>query len=120
MLVHKLSAEDAIGLGTQTNQIHCNRYIKSEGSRKTKRRTYQKRYCPVTGCSKLVASLENHLRQTRKVKDNKVYKKLLKNAIVHEELKTESDCTTTESESDDYQEFKRMMKTGGKPVFKTN
>ena len=109
MLVHKITEENAEALKIQTGQVHQNRKIKPDELRKTKKRTYKKRYCSVTGCSKVLVRLENHLRQTHKIKDDSVFKKLLKMAVDYEELKTESECSETESE-DNYEAFKKRLK----------
>ena len=63
----------------------------------------------VTGFSKVLARLENHLVQTHKIKGDKVFKKLLKMAVVYEELKTESESSETESKYD-YEAFKKRLK----------
>ena len=53
--------------------------------------------------------LENHLRQTHKIKDDKVFRTLLKMAVDYEELKTKSECSEAESK-DDYEAFKKRLK----------
>ena len=78
MRVHKLSAENAKALRCQTGQMHSNRKIKGEKERKTKRRVYPRRTCNVTGCSKTPRRLENHLKDTHKITDQVIYRKLLK------------------------------------------
>ena len=112
MLVHNLSLENAAALKSLTNQIHCSHSIKPEESRKTKRKVYPKKYCPVTGCSKIAVRMENHLRETHKVSDDKIYKKLLREAIIQEDLETESECSTTGSE-DQYRKFTKILKRRG-------
>ena len=109
MLVHKITEGNAEALKIQTGPVHQNGKIKPDELRKTKKRTYKKRYCSVTGCLTVLVRLENHLRQTHKIKDDKVFKKLLKMAVDYEELKTESECSETESE-DDYEALKKRSK----------
>ena len=82
MLVHKVTVENAEALNIKTGQVHQNHKIKYDELRETKKRTYKKRYCSVTGCSKVLVRLENHLRQTHKIRDDKVFKKLLKMALI--------------------------------------
>ena len=121
MLVQNLSPENATALKSLTNQIHCSRCIKPEESRKTKRRVYPKKYCLVTGCSEVAVRMESHLRETHKISDDKIYKKLLREAIIQEDLETESEseCSTTGSE-DEYRKFKKILKIrGGKYLART-
>ena len=110
MLVHNLSPKNVAQI--LTNQIHCSRSIKPEESRKTKRRVYPKKYCPVTGYSKVAVRMESHLRETHKISDHKIYKTLLREAIIQEDLETESECSTTGSE-DEYRKFKKILKRRG-------
>ena len=115
MRVHKLTEENAKALRSQSGQMHQGRKILS-GERKTKRRNYPLKLCPVTGCSKSIRRMENHLKDTHKIKDNKLYKELLHNATVLEEFDSEPDCSISEgeeSEDDDYRNFKGLLKTGG-------
>ena len=109
MKVHKLSAENAKALRSQTGQTHVNRKIKPEKQRKTKRRVYPRRTCNVTGCSKTPRRLENHLKDTHKITDQKLYRKLLKQAAVVKEFETESECSANESE-DSEEEYRAVKK----------
>ena len=56
--------------------------------------------------------MESHLREIHKISDNKIYKKLLREAIIQEDLETESECSTTGSE-DEYCKFKKILKRRG-------
>ena len=119
MLVHNLSPETAAALKSLTNQIHCNHSIKPEESRKTKRRVYPKKYCPVTGYSKIALRMESLLREIHKVSHDKIYKKLLRETIMQQDLEAESECSTTGSE-DEYRKFKKILKRrGGKYLART-
>ena len=63
--------------------------------------------------------MESHLRETHKISDDKIYKKLLRESIVQEDLETESECSTTESE-DKYRKFKKILqRRGGKYLART-
>ena len=115
MLVHKLTTENAEALKSQTNQIHQDRSVKAEGNRKTtKKRRYKKDTAQSLGALQVVIRLDNHMRQTHKIMNDKVFKKLLKEALVYEELKTESETDYSEPESEsEYQVFRKLMKRGG-------
>ena len=58
--------------------------------------------------------LENDLRQNNQIKDDKVFKKLLKMVADYEELKTESECSETESKDDSEALMKRLEQDVGK------
>ena len=63
--------------------------------------------------------MESHLRETDKIIDDKIYKKLLREVIIQEDLETESECSTTASE-DEYRKFKKILKRrGGKYLART-
>ena len=63
--------------------------------------------------------MESHLRETHKIGDDKIYKKLLREAIIQDDLVTESECSTTGSE-DEYRKFKKILKIrGGKYLART-
>ena len=51
-----------------------------------------------------------------KIKDDKVFKKLLKMAVDYDELKTESEYFETESK-DDYEAFKKKLKQDASKKF---
>lgn len=110
MIVHGLTEENARALRTQTAQMNYEGKIKPECKRKGKQRHYRKRVCPVTGCAKVVVRLENHLRQTHRVDDQKIYKRLLREASYFEEYKTESDASLTDTTGSDEEYFKTAIK----------
>ena len=118
MLVHNLSPENAAALKRPIKFIavvpsnHKNLGKQNEGYN-------PKKYCPVAGCSKVAVRMESHLRETHKISDDKIYKKLLQEAIIQEDLETELECSTTGSE-DAYRKFKKILKTrGGKYLART-
>lgn len=77
-----------------------------DNKRKSKARTYQKRVCPYAGCLKHVVRLENHLKDTHKVKNLSEYRKLLRDAVyVNENNLTEEE----ESMSDDNNEHREVI-----------
>ena len=112
MLVHKLSEENALALKSQYG-LYRKRKIIPDSLRKTKKRKYPKCQCPVTGCSKVVARIENHLRQTHKVKCNKLFKKLMHDSkekyvkdLSSEESEEEENSSSEES---DYIQLKKIV-----------
>ena len=76
MRVHSLAEDNALALKSQYG-LYKKKAILSDDVRKGKKRNYQKRYCPVVGCSKVVKRIQNHLKQTHKIKGQKIYIKLL-------------------------------------------
>ena len=114
MLVLKIMEETTEGLKIQTGTVHQNCKIPPDELRKTKKRTYEKQYYLVTGSSKVLVRLENDLRQNNHIKDDKVFKKLLKMVVDYEELKTESECSETESKDDSEALMKRLEQDVGK------
>jgi len=87
--------------------------ILPDTERKTKRR-YPKLLCPITGCAKIVARIENHLRATHRITDNKTYKRYLNEARkVVTELPSEpedSDESFSEKSESDYRVFQRLLR----------
>ena len=74
---HDVEPRQALGLCNDTN-LHKNRPIKPENEPKTKRRVCKSIVCPIPDCYKTVARLNNHLRATHKIKDDKQYKEYVK------------------------------------------
>lgn len=86
--------------------------------RKTKPRFYKKRICPLVGCSKVVVRLDNHLRAKHKIKNDKKFKSLIKEAITYNEFSDETDDESSDSSGDEISELKNILKTGGKQYLK--
>ena len=84
--------------------------------RKTKPRTYKRRNCPIPSCFKIPVRFENHLRETHKIKSEKLRKKVLREAVPVEEYFTESEVNNSdcESSSDELFHLKKVLKKGGK------
>ena len=70
---------------------------------------------------KIVCRIHNHLRDTHKIKDEKVYKKLLNKAVDHKELLTESESESSSSEDEDSDRrlIRSLLKVGGKKYLRT-
>lgn len=117
--VHGLSTENARAVKSQTGSKHKTRESLPDDIRKTKRRHYEPRQCPKSGCMKVVVRLDNHLRATHKITDDKEFRRLMRAATVYRQfLESESstDCEylTTDSESDEIKIIKKLYSNGEK------
>ena len=120
---HNVEHRQALGLCNDTN-LHKNRPIKPENERKTKRRVYKPSVCPIPGCYKTGARLNNHLRATHKIKDDKQYKEYVKisrtlNIIPEKRLvdsnsereeEEESELSSSDEEAELYKECEGLKK----------
>ena len=102
-----MDKENAKLLKNQTGQMHL--------SKKKAKRVHEKMVCPVTDCRKIVRRIHNHLRDTHKIKDQSLYRKLLKKATPYQELDTESEfeSSSEEEDEDEYQLMKGIVRSGG-------
>jgi len=65
----------------------------------------------------VVVRIENHLRATHKIKDNKIYQKYLKearNKIVEDFESSESDATEESESESEYRRFQKIVHKEGK------
>ena len=117
MRVHSLAEDNALALKSQYG-LYKKKAILSDDVRKGKKRNYQKRYCPVVGCSKVVKRIQNHLKQTHKIKGQKIYIKLLnesKKSIIKDMPEEEEEEEETEvsdggdGEESDYVVFRDLV-----------
>lgn len=93
--------------------MYKRRSILPSAVRKSKPRLYQRRCCPYQGCSKVVSRLDNHLRQTHRIKDNVVFKKLMVTSYCEMSdvpIEPVSDSSSTE---DEIREFKNFLRSHG-------
>lgn len=111
MRVHEMSEENAKALRSNIGLSHVDRKVKNVNERKGKLRFYARRLCPVTGCSKTPVRMENHLKDTHKIKDIKIYRRYLKEAEVIPQYNTESDASTNESDDsqDERQKIEKLI-----------
>ena len=98
--IHNMNPVVAKGLRSQTGQNHR--------SRQPAKRKSQRFLCSVTGCSKAVKKPHNHLKDTHGIKDNILYRKLLRQMVPFKDvaIRTESE----ETEEDDKEQERRAMK----------
>jgi len=112
MLVHKVPEDNAAALKSQYNHRKRRAQLPDD-VRKSKKRCYKKRFCPVIGCSKIVVRIENHLKNAHKIKDEKLYKKYLeesKDNIVKELPQNDSSTEySSNDEESDYRAFQRIV-----------
>lgn len=106
-----MSEENAKALRSNIGLSHVDRKVKNVNERKGKLRFYARRLCPVTGCSKTPVRMENHLKDTHKIKDIKIYRRYLKEAEVIPQYNTESDASTNESDDsqDERQKIEKLI-----------
>jgi len=112
---------DSIALKSQFGLNHQKRPILPVEERKSKRRVYKKKSCPITGCSKVVVRIENHLRATHKIKDDRIYKKYLKMArdqIVEQFQSSESEPSEESESETEYRRFQAIVHKEGKEYAK--
>uniref|UniRef100_A0A7M5V265 Uncharacterized protein n=2 Tax=Clytia hemisphaerica TaxID=252671 RepID=A0A7M5V265_9CNID len=113
MRKHGLTEENALAMKSQYN-LYNERIIKSDDDRKSKRRIHQRRTCPVLGCSKTPKRLNNHLRQTHKIKKKELFDRLMKKSELVENFDSEDSEVENEDESgseeeSDYVAFKNII-----------
>lgn len=78
--VHKMSA-DVVKVVKSRKRLETRQAV-SAGSFATKARQRTSFHCPVPECQdKVVARLHNHLRATHGIKDNLIFKKLVRQAV---------------------------------------
>ena len=77
VLIHSMDPENAVALKSQLD-LYKKRKRLPVDMRKTKIREYKRRICPL--CSKGVTRLENHLRATYKIKNDKKFRHVMDEA----------------------------------------
>lgn len=115
---HKMDKTTAKALRSQTRQNHVTRKAK---------RVHKPYICPLKMCAKIVKRPHNHLKDTHKIKDNRLYRKLLDKMVPFETVSdvTESEESDTEFESDEedreeYRLVEKIMRKSDTGYFKKN
>ena len=83
-----------------------------ERAKNAKKRTYKPYLCSVPMCAKVIKRPHNHLKQTHKITNKKIYERYLRHMkpykIIEEETEDESSETT--DDSDDTEDERRSLK----------
>ena len=107
--VHKMSLMNAKALRSQTKQMHRNRVAK--------KRVYHPYVCPVPMCGKVIKRPHNHLKDTHRIKDKKMYQFYLDKmeSFIDVDDRTESEFEEEYSSDNDNElkVVKKILKKGG-------
>ena len=108
-----MNTENAAAVVSQHN-LKKTRARLPDKKRKTKARFYQKRVCPYDGCLKHVVRMENHLKDTHKVKNLKEYRELLRKAVYVRDVNSTEEEESMSDNDNEYREIISVMRKEGK------